>query len=220
MVRSLYRSCPVTIVVSLVVLVIHFSPTLTQWLQLDFAAVASGQWWRIWTGHLTHYGGQHLFWDLLMFTAFGIACERKHRGRFVPFTALMAAGISSAIFWWCPDIGSYRGLSGLDTGLFLWFIVDQCRECWLGRDRLGAGLWLLPAVGLIAKLSYEAATGQVLFVDAGAFTPLVESHCAGAALGLICSVLVQPGSHRGAGGKPNRRAAVLPRIWSCSAAER
>lgn len=188
---SLWRHCPVTMLASLAALLAYASPTLTQWLQLDFAAVAQGQWWRIWTGHLTHYGGQHLFWDLLMFAVLGAACEQKHRLVFVPLVGGMTMGVSMAIFWFCPEVLVYRGLSGVDTGLFVWFLAGQCEECWLARERFAAGLWLVPGVGLIGKLLYEAATGKILFVNAEAFTPLVEAHLAGAALGLMCSILAR-----------------------------
>ena len=95
-------------------------------------------------------------------------------------------GISTTIGLLCEDVSVYRGLSGLDTGLFVWFIVDQSRQSFLGRDRVAAMVWLAPGVGLIGKLLYEATTGQTLFVDATTFTPVVESHLAGAATGLIC----------------------------------
>jgi rhomboid family GlyGly-CTERM serine protease len=189
MTASLWRNYRVTIIVSTVALLAYASSTLSLWLELDFSAVASGQWWRIWTGHLTHYDGQHLFWDLLMFAVLGAACERQHHRRFALGLALMMAGVSAAIALWCEEITIYRGLSGVDTGLFVWFVADQCRACWLERDRATALLWLVPGAALVAKLLYEATTGQMLFVEANTFTPLVESHLAGVATGFLCSCM-------------------------------
>jgi rhomboid family GlyGly-CTERM serine protease len=187
---SLWRNYRTTIIVSLLALLAYANPALTQSLQLDFSAVTSGQWWRIWTGHLTHYDGQHLFWDLLMFAVLGAACERQHPRLFAAAIALMIAGISTAIGFVCEDVSVYRGLSSLDTALFVWFITDQVRQSILGRDPVAAFLWLAPGVGLIGKLLYEATTGQTLFVDATNFTPLVESHLAGVVMGLLCGVAV------------------------------
>jgi rhomboid family GlyGly-CTERM serine protease len=181
------RTYPVTILISLVALLAWANPTLSQWLELDYSLVSSGQWWRIWTGHLTHYDGTHLFWDLLMFAVLGAACERGHPRLFVPAVAVIIAGITVAIGLCCEEISVYRGLSGLDTGLFVWFVADQCRRCCTDRDPVAAIIWLFPVVGLIGKLVFEAATGQTLFVDSSTFTPLVESHLAGAAIGLMCS---------------------------------
>ena len=184
------RTYRVTILVSALAAVACVSPRLSQWLELDFLLVAQGQWWRIWTGHLTHYGANHLLWDLLMFAALGGACERQHPRRFALALLVMMAGVAGLIGLQCDDVLVYRGLSGIDTGLFVWLVADQCRRCWHDRDQLAALVWMSAAVGLILKLVYEAATGQTLFVDASTFTPLVEAHLAGAAFGLLCWVKI------------------------------
>jgi rhomboid family GlyGly-CTERM serine protease len=153
--------------------------------------VETGQWWRIWTGHLTHYDVDHLFWDLLMFVVLGAACERKHSRLFAPAIVLMIAGISTAIGLVCEGVTVYRGLSSLDTALFVWFLADQVRHALVvDRDRMSAALWLVPAAGLVGKLLYEATTGQTLFVEATTFTPLVEAHLAGVVAGLLCSLTI------------------------------
>lgn len=190
------RNYPVTITVSVIALLAWAIPTLTQFLQLDFNSVADGQWWRIWTGHLTHYDGNHLFWDLLMFVMLAGACEHRHPRYFAPAIAVMIAVISASIAGLCDQVSIYRGLSGIDTGLFVWFVADQCRDCWRVRDRVSATLWLSLTMGLIGKLLYEITTGEILFVEATGFTPLVESHLAGATIGLICSVFVDWAIHR------------------------
>jgi rhomboid family GlyGly-CTERM serine protease len=172
---------------SVVAIVAHFLPAVGNGLQLDFALTAQGQWWRIWTGHLTHYEASHLFWDLLMFVVLGSACERSHPQIFGSYLVLMLAAIS-AVIGYCCDVSVYRGLSGIDTGLFAWFAADQIRNAWAERDRIGLLLWLLAVSGLVGKLAFEIATGQTLFVDSRNFTPLVESHLAGLLTGLAASL--------------------------------
>ena len=196
MIPQLFRTYRVTILVSVVAITACVSPWLSQWLELDYLLVAEGQWWRIWTGHTTHYGVNHLFWDLLMFAVLGAACERNHRRQFAIALLVMMAGVAAIIGLRCGDVLVYRGLSGIDTGLFVWLVVDQCRQCWLDRDRLIAMVWLSAVVGLIGKLVYEAATGQALFVDASNFTPLVEAHLAGAFVGLLCGCFRIPGQQQ------------------------
>ncbi len=191
MILSHLKNYPVTIAIAAIALLAHASPAISTWLQLDFAAVGDGQWWRVLTGHVTHFGAHHLFWDLLMFVVLSAACEHNHRRHFGLATLVMMAGISMAIRLFCDDISIYRGLSGLDTGLFVWFIGDQCRQSLRQRERLTTLLWLAPLVGLISKLVFEAATGQTMFVDSSTFEPLVEAHLAGAALGYGCSTLGQ-----------------------------
>lgn len=185
---STLRHYPTTLTIAAISLFAFAFPSLSQQLQLDFNLVQEGEWWRVWTGHMTHYGGGHLFWDLLMFVALGAACEKNHSSRFAPALALMAVGISATIGLCCNEIDTYRGLSGLDTGLFVWFVTDQARRCWRATERLSAAFWLMPCLGLVGKLIFEAVTGQTLFVDSSHFTPLVESHLAGAMIGLLFTV--------------------------------
>jgi rhomboid family GlyGly-CTERM serine protease len=185
---QLLKRYPVTILVALVAGLAWVSPGLSGWLELDFGLVRSGQWWRIWTGHLTHYDGNHLFWDLLMFVVLGAVCEDVHRHRFAIGMTIMMAGIAGVVAFWSSDVHLYRGLSGIDTGLFVWFVSDQFVRCWRQKDRRTAMAWFASVAGLLGKLGYEATTGQTLFVDSANFTPLVESHLAGAALGLLCAI--------------------------------
>ena len=157
-------------------------------LQVDFQAIAGGQWWRIWTGHLTHFDGNHLFWDLMMFAGLGAVCERRHPKQFKLAMMVMAACITAWISMACEEITLYRGLSGIDTGLFVWFVADHAIDAWQRRDRFSSLMWAVPCAALMAKLIYEAKTGQTLFVDSSGFTPLVQSHLAGAVVGLTLSV--------------------------------
>ena len=175
----------VTTVISAIAILAYVVPNLAVGLQLDFASVAAGQWWRLLTGHLTHYGGQLLFWDLLMFVVLGIACERRHPRLFGILIIVMALGISTALIFVCRDVSGYRGLSGIDTGLFVWFIGDQIRQSLAGRDRMFAFFWTATGTLLVGKLLFEYVTGDVLFVDADGFKPLVESNLVGAAFGAL-----------------------------------
>src|SRR5262245_43857249 len=44
---------------------------------------ASNEPWRLWTGHFTHWNGDHLFWDLIVFIGLGAYCERRNRLAFL-----------------------------------------------------------------------------------------------------------------------------------------
>ncbi len=182
---SILRTYPTTIIVAALSLLAIVSPAVCQSWQLEFGAVAGGQWWRLLTGHVTHYGSGHLFWDLLMFVVMAAACEGQHRRTFAPSLLLMAACISVALAYLRSDIPVYRGLSGVDTGLFVWFVADQAVGCLRRCKAATAALWLLPAMAVCGKLIFEIVTGQTLFVDSSHFTPLVESHLVGAAVGLV-----------------------------------
>ena len=179
-----FKHIPVTIAVASVAVVAFMVPGVTDYLQLDMEQAFGGEFWRIITGHVTHYGSSHLFWDLLMFVVLGAVCERRCGVLYGPALAMMAVVISASIAIGCPQIGVYRGLSGLDTGLFAWFVADQAVQAVRRREWGSAGIWLAMGGGLLCKLGFEWATGATLFVDSDGFVPLVQSHLAGLIAGV------------------------------------
>src|SRR6185369_3312498 len=64
-------------------LLVGVIPQANDWLQFDRSALDAGQWWRAFTGHFTHWSGEHLAWDLLTFWGLGILCESEDRRKFV-----------------------------------------------------------------------------------------------------------------------------------------
>ena len=176
-----------TIAITASTLVVFFNPILTGWLQLEFAAVSNGQFWRVLTGHITHYDTPHLFWDLLMFGVLAGLCERAHPKIFPWLLGLSALSISAVVA--CTGTVVYRGLSGVDTALFVWIAADQIRSSLQSNDRLTASIWMLPIFGLVGKLIFETATGATLFAQSSSFNPLVESHLAGVVAGGLSFVV-------------------------------
>ncbi|MEM9369173.1 MAG: rhombosortase [Planctomycetota bacterium] len=194
---SFVGDCPVTIAISFVAVVVSLKPEFASLLELNFGRVADGQLWRLFTGHLTHYNAEHLFWDLAMFCALSAICESRHGGGY--WAAIMATCvfISGAVAITCPGVLVYRGLSGLDTGLFAWFAIDQFRRNQRAGDQTGQLLWSLAFVALLGKLGFECFTDSTLFADSEDFVPLVQSHVAGAACGIVMAlarILHQPRS--------------------------
>ncbi|MEL6109900.1 MAG: rhombosortase [Planctomycetota bacterium] len=187
---QLLRLAPVTLLVSLAALLTHVAPPLESVFELHQSAFADGEWWRLWTGHLTHFDRGHLFWDLGMFIALGILCERNQRGFFPVFLMVSSAVVSLMVRWTHPELAVYRGLSGIDTGLFTWFIANQFCDALRHKQTRPAIAWLAALGGLFAKLVYEWHTGNTLFVDSAQFVPLVEAHLAGAVVGVAPAAIV------------------------------
>jgi rhomboid family GlyGly-CTERM serine protease len=179
----------ITFAISVASILMFSFPNLASAFQLDFDAVGGGQWWRLITGHLAHYGGQHLFWDLLMFIVLGALCERKAPRTYGPGLVLMALGVSLTVLFTSEGISEYRGLSGIDTGLFTWFICDQLRLSHRSNDRVFVAFWGTLGTLLVGKLVYEVLTGNVLFVQTDGFVALVESHLSGALVGVLLGTL-------------------------------
>lgn len=190
------NSCPlITIGVFLLAVALAFSPTMSQALQFDRAAVADGQLWRAFTGHLTHWNLDHFFWDAVVFAVLGVMCEWRHRGRYLVCLIISAILIPLFVSICLPELTIYRGLSGLDTALFTMLACYMLAERWAARE----WVWVLTTasllLGLGLKVVFEVVTGATLFVDAVAanFQPIPLAHVVGACVGCIVAVWPREG---------------------------
>jgi len=180
-----WRSSTATIALTALTLVIALWPEANDTLQFERTAIAAGQWWRIATGHFTHWSNEHLAWDLLVFFGLGCLCERPNRQRFLAAIIASILLIPLAICLITPNLDTYRGLSGLDTALFALLSVTTLRTA--ARERnwplsvVIAGL----LVGFVGKTAFELLVGGSVFVDAsgGGFQPVPLAHVIGAVIG-------------------------------------
>jgi rhomboid family GlyGly-CTERM serine protease len=158
-------------------------PAATPWLEYDRAALAAGQLWRLVTAHWTHWSADHLGWDLLAFALLGALCERESRSRFLLCVLGGAGAVSLAVWGLLPAVTTYRGLSGLDSALFVLLAVSVMRAEGEPPWRLGAGAAAL--VLFQAKILYEIWTGTAVFVQGAGLdvAPIPLAHLAGAAVG-------------------------------------
>ncbi len=147
--------------------------------------IVAGEWWRIFAGHLTHWSADHLGWDLMMFVVLGAVLERRSRAGFLGVLVASAVAISAAVYWIQPEFELYRGLSGVDSGLFVAVCVGMLADARREKDRLTFAVATAMLIGFVAKTAFEYATGTTLFVECAAagFTPLALSHLAGAIAG-------------------------------------
>ena len=129
----------VTAVVGAVVLLAFVLPGVSEVLQYDRSALAGGEWWRSLTGHVTHWNGDHLFWDLSVFVILGALCERTCRRSFGAAVASSALLIPLAVWVFLPGMELYRGLSGIDSATLskqgrprLLFLRRAATVCWQG----------------------------------------------------------------------------------------
>ena len=165
----------VTLAIAALTLVAGTFEVTANALQLDRTACASGELWRLWTGHLTHWSGAHLAWDLVMFVILGATIERASRARLVSLLALSASAVSTAVLFLTP-LTAYRGLSGVDAALF----VAVAIETRIGAAALGA---------FLLKVTIEVVTGRSIFVEnlAPGVANVPLAHLAGAAAALVAA---------------------------------
>jgi rhomboid family GlyGly-CTERM serine protease len=186
-------AAPMALAISAASLAIAYWPSVAEALQFDRGALAAGEWWRALTAHLTHWNGEHLFWDAAMFLILGAVLEVRNRRQFILVVLAASVAISAAVWFLQPELTTYRGLSGLDTALFAMLAAGLLRDSSRNQDHSRRAV-LAPAlllIGLAAKLTAELLTGRVFFVnaDAAGFVPVPLAHLVGAAVGLLVPLL-------------------------------
>jgi rhomboid family GlyGly-CTERM serine protease len=181
---------PYSILLLAPVIALQAWPGLGDLAQYDRAAIGAGQIWRLLTCHLVHCNWEHLFWDAAVFAGLGTLCERRGRSAWAACCVLSSVTIPLAIMAFQPGITWYRGLSGIDTALFVWLAIDIAGQRWAMRDWTSlAGIGGL-LVGLLGKTGYEALSGATIFVDSSAagFIAVPLAHLIGALVGGLVGV--------------------------------
>ncbi len=168
--------------------VVFLSPMLTRLLQYDRVAVLKGEYWRVLTCQWTHWNASHLVWDALMLLVLGTLCERLCRANFLRCVVASAIAIPIAMALMLPQMPCFRGLSGLDSALFVLLAVQLIRTYW-PADRPIAVVSAVALVGFALKTGYECLTGSTIFVQTdSAFTAVPLAHIVGGAMGLFIGI--------------------------------
>ena len=165
------------------------SPAALEWLQYDRAAIAGGELWRIMTGHLIHASWNHLLWDAAALVVLGAICEREQRRSFVACLAASAIALSLCLWTTMPDLAIYRGLSGIDSAVFVFLAVVLLRQSLAAGQKWWSAGIVTVLCGFGLKVAFEYATGRTLFVDSGAaaMTPVPLVHLVGGMIGAIAA---------------------------------
>lgn len=107
---------PAGMALALLVLAIAALPAPIQ-LLLEYnreAILLHGEWWRVWSGHLAHYGLWHAAANCAAIILLDTILEKNYRrGLFIILLAVAAPVISMVILFAVPDMSIYRGASGL-----------------------------------------------------------------------------------------------------------
>lgn len=161
-------------------------------------AVASGQWWRLVTGHFVHWSAWHVAVNAGGLAIWLLLCPvRWSLPRWSGVLVVEALAVSGGVLWMSPDVMRYAGFSGILHGLFLVALVPQA----FAGDRI-AGACLLYLVG---KVGLEQIVGPVMsdaeHIGAAIAT---ESHLAGLLGGL--ALLLAPRGWRAVAPRVSRRS--------------
>lgn len=144
---------PLFAAVAIAALVIQLNPAWRGMLLYERTAIGDGELWRLWTGHLVHFGWAHFVADAGLLLILGHALGRDH-GRFsrIAFVA-MPGFISLTLYVFEPTMQRYAGLSALDLGMLLYLAFCGWQRNW--RD------WFWPAIlaVYVIELGLEIARG-------------------------------------------------------------
>jgi rhomboid family GlyGly-CTERM serine protease len=178
--------------------VLHAFAAAEELLQYDRAAVDRGQLWRLVTCHLTHWSVDHLVWSGGAFAVLVSAARRLAPRRTITCVAASAVVVGWAVHFF-TSLPLYRGLSGIDSALFVLVAVALLRSARAAgkpRPAFLAGALLL---GFAGKLLFEMTAGRAMFVDAAAagMTPVPLAHAAGAIVGLLAAIMRKHGPRAG-----------------------
>ena len=174
---------PAALIAALAGLLWWAGPGVTEMLRFDRAAISSGQYWRLVSGHFVHLGGAHAALNAAGVVLVWMLVGQAFRWRvWVLVSLAVILLIDAGLWWWSPQLGWYVGLSGLLHG---WLAAGICGTASSRR----ADAMLLGAI-LAAKLIFEQRYGALPGSEATAGGPVVvDAHLYGALGGLLAGAL-------------------------------
>jgi rhomboid family GlyGly-CTERM serine protease len=168
---------------SLVICVFQFSgESLQSSLRYSRAALESGEWYRLLSGHWVHLDWSHAYMNMAGLWLLAVVDTESPGLRMCILRSLvLSLAVGLMLYAGEPGLYWYVGLSGVLHGLFT---IVLLRSAWLQRDRLA--LFIL--VVLIGKLIWEHYHGALTQGVLGA-PVIVSAHSYGAFAGMVYAVI-------------------------------
>ena len=148
-----------TVAVAMLSIAAFVSAPAADLLEFRRAAIGDGQVWRLVTGQLIHVGPAHLAMNLAGLVVLALLGQRQGSRAFAPVPLLMLCiGTGGLLHAIAPDVGWYRGASGMLHGAALWVLADAWRgaETRLQRAASGVGATVLVGKVLLESLGIAA----------------------------------------------------------------
>ncbi|MDN5864276.1 MAG: rhombosortase [Gammaproteobacteria bacterium] len=181
---ALYRAWPLGLVVAVCVGLAFGGEPLRLALRYERALVASGEWWRLFTGNFVHTGWMHVGLDMAGLILLWLLTFRQLRGwRWLAATVIGSWVVGLGLWWVWPNVVWYVGISGVAHTYWAAGAILLI----LAREWEGWPLLIL----LAGKLTWERVLGP-LPSSAGLMNEpvLTVAHLAGAVGGVACIPLL------------------------------
>ncbi len=149
----------------------------------DRSEIAQGQWWRIWTGQLVHFGWPHFVADTGLFLILGRLLEWEWPKLCRLGLLAMPVAISATLYCFDPTLVRYGGLSAVNLGFLVFLACLGWQRNWVD--------WFWPAVLAlyVGEIILEATVGHghgggMIQFDDRAVQVATVAHVGAAACGL------------------------------------
>ena len=171
-----FISAPIILIISAIVI---FATPLSELFEYNRTLFATGEYWRIITGHFSHSNGYHLMLNLagvvLIWALHGEYYDSKKYALALFLLALYSGG---GLFIFYPQNTLYNGLSGVLHGLIIIGALTDCQKGMKTGYLLFIGVWL--------KIAWEQYTGPS--AELGELIEArvaIEAHLIGAVSGIF-----------------------------------
>ena len=171
-----FISAPIIVIISAIVI---FATPLSELFEYNRTLFATGEYWRIITGHFSHSNGYHLMLNLagvaLIWALHGEYYDIKQYALALFLLALYAGG---GLYIFYPQNTLYNGLSGVLHGLIIIGALTDCQKGMKTGYLLFIGVWL--------KIAWEQYTGPS--AELGELIEArvaIEAHLIGAVSGIF-----------------------------------
>jgi len=170
-------------------LVIQLNPAWRSALLYDRTALAGGEFWRVWTGLIVHFGWPHFVADTGLWLILGWLLERRHPVFSRLALVAMPAFVSAVLWWFDPEMARYGGLSAVNLGLLLFLALQGWQRNWAD--------WFWPAVLVIyvGEVIFEIVQGGqgggMIRFDDPSIRVATSAHLASAGYAVVAWIIVR-----------------------------
>ncbi len=152
--------------------------------EYDRSLVSLPAMYRFLTCQWTHFSIAHFAWDAAVFLVLGLLIEQYSRRALLAIVGISAIAVPLAVHLFCPDIHTFRGLSGIDSALFGFILTRALLQARQDRHRARL-VWCIAVLGLfILKTTIETLTQTPVFAS-GDFVVVPLAHAVGLVVGIF-----------------------------------